>query len=122
MATDMTQNAAFLALVQNAGTGAQSTITSQTPGNGGPSTQPDGDATSQKLHQMLVAASILTAVIIVLVVVAGFSNNAGNTVIGLLSLILLVQGITKVNPFVQWIAKHQLTPSTAGIGDSIAKG
>lgn len=97
------QNAALLAIVQTGATPAVATANA-------PSTQTDGAADPASLHHMLVAAGLLSAVILILVVVAGFSNTAGNTVIILLSLILLVQGITKANPFVQWIVNHQLTP------------
>jgi hypothetical protein len=61
-------------------------------------------------HEMLVALSILLLGGMLLVLVAGESKEAGNAIIAMLSIMLFVQAITKVNPFVQWVVNHPLTP------------
>lgn len=94
---------------QFAGIAAATGVTGPTPvvGTGVAPT----DVSPVGLHQMFDAALLMSAAIFVLIVIAGISNSAGNAVIVILSMILLVQGITKVNPFVSWIAKHPLTPA-----------
>lgn len=60
---------------------------------------------------MVVALIIFFAVGMMLVIFAGESKTTGNTIAGFLALALVVQGITHVNPFVSFLAKHPLTPT-----------
>lgn len=68
-------------------------------------------ATVDSTHEMIVAIGIMAGVGMLLVIVAGQSKSAGNVIAGILGIMLLVQGITHVNPFVAFIANHPLTPS-----------
>lgn len=67
-------------------------------------------ATVETTHQMIIAIIIMGGVGMLLVIFAGESKTAGNTIAGFLGLILLVQGITKVNPFISFLTSNPLTP------------
>lgn len=67
-------------------------------------------ATASSAHEMIVAIIIMSALGMLLVILAGESPTTGNTIAAFLGLLLLVQGITHVNPFVQFVLKHPLTP------------
>lgn len=62
-------------------------------------------------HEMIVAVAIMGGIGMGAVIVAGQSRNAGNLIAGILAIMLLVQGITHVNPFVSFLAAHPLTPT-----------
>ena len=68
------------------------------------------DVTLKDAHNMLVAFAILVAFVLGLTMLAGMSTDAGQFCAGLMLLLLLLQGIGHVNPFVQWVANHPLTP------------
>lgn len=77
-------------------------------------------ATVDSTHEMIVAVGIMAGVGMLLVIIAGQSKNAGNVIAGVLGIMLLVQGITHVNPFVAFIANHPLTPSpTVGTNKTV---
>lgn len=71
-------------------------------------------ATATTAHNMLVALAILLSFGMLLVLVAGESPEAGNAIIAFLVIIVFVQLITKVNPFIEWVNKHPLTPNGVG--------
>lgn len=85
------------------------TILPPVTGSGLPIYQTEANAASA--HQMFVAILILAAFGMIMILIAGQSKTAGNVVAGFLFIMLLVQGITRVNPFVAWVAKHPLTPT-----------
>jgi hypothetical protein len=62
---------------------------------------------------MLVALLIMSGVGMILIVIAGQSKNAGNAVALLLTILLVEQGITHVNPLAEFLVKHPLTPPQA---------
>lgn len=70
-------------------------------------------ATAATTHQMLVAIGILLLGGMLLVLIAGESDSAADAVLGFLAILLVVQGITKVNPFIEWVNKHPLIPSAS---------
>lgn len=80
------------------------------PKTGNISGEVPNTATAETTHQMFVAIAILLAFGMLLILIAGESEEAGNAIIAFLGIIVFVQLVTKVNPFVQWIAKHPLTP------------
>lgn len=96
---------ANLPSVQEPTTGALQQWSAQTP------------ATTESTHQMLVALAILSAVGMLLVIVAGISDDSADGVLLVVGALLLVQAITHVNPFVAWLANHPLTPAQAGIAN-----
>ena len=61
-------------------------------------------------HQMVVAVGIIGAFIAFMVVLAGTSPRVGHACVAFMFCLILVQGITHVNPFVEWTQKHPLTP------------
>lgn len=68
-------------------------------------------ASTETVHQMFVAVAILLLIGMLLVIVAGIGDSEGNAVLGLLSILLVVQAVTHVSPFVAWLANHPLTPA-----------
>ncbi len=68
-------------------------------------------ATAKSTHEMFVAIIILASIGMLLVILAGESSSAGNTIAAFLGIILLVQGITHVNPLVSFLNAHPLTPA-----------
>lgn len=74
-------------------------------------------ATVQSTHEMLVALAILSAVGMLLVIIAGISDDAADAVLLIVGALLLVQAVTHVNPFVAFLADHPLTPVQAGISN-----
>lgn len=72
-----------------------------------------GTASVETLHQFMVALAILLIVGLILIEIAGASKTAGNFVIGLFGIMLLVQLVTRTSPFTLWIASHPLTPNRA---------
>lgn len=80
--------------------------------NSTPTASPKVAASAASNHQMIVAVLIMLTFIMLCTLVAGESKAAGNAILGLLVIMLVVQGVTKVNPFVSWIARHPLTPQT----------
>lgn len=67
-------------------------------------------ATAETTHQMLVAIVIMIGVGMLLVILAGQSETAGNAIASVLGIMLLVQGITHVSPFAAFLTSHPLTP------------
>lgn len=70
-------------------------------------------ATLESTHQMAVAVLIMGAVGMFAIVLAGQSKATGNAIAGVLAIMLVVQGITRVNPFIEFFANHPLTPVTS---------
>lgn len=75
-----------------------------------PKYQVEADASTT--HDMLVATAIMAGVGMFAVILAGQSKTTGNVIAGILAIMLLVQGLTHVNPFVEFLANHSLTPKT----------
>jgi len=71
-------------------------------------------ASAASNHEAFVALLILTGFVFLLTVIADQSKAAGNTIIGFLVLVGIVQGITHANPLVAWLAAHPLTPQQGG--------
>lgn len=67
-------------------------------------------ASAASNHEMFVALIIMLTFVMLCILVAGENSKVGNGIVGLFVFLLAVQGITKVNPFVAWIANHPLTP------------
>lgn len=70
-----------------------------------------GGVTAQSARQFLVSMLILLVFVIVMTMVAGASPEVGKGVVAVFATLLLLQGITHVNPFVQWMEHHPLTPA-----------
>jgi hypothetical protein len=68
-------------------------------------------ASIETTHEMIVAVGIMAGAGMLAVIVAGQSKTAGNAIAAALGIMLLVQGITHVNPFVSFLAAHPLTPT-----------
>lgn len=68
------------------------------------------NATIQSTHEMMVSLGIMTGIGLILIVIAGQSKSAGNTVAVLLAVLLLEQGIFHVNPLAAFLAGHPLIP------------
>ena len=68
-------------------------------------------ATAASTHEMFIAVAVLLAVGMVLTLVAGESDSAANAIIAALCIIVFIQLVTKVNPFISWITTHPLTPA-----------
>lgn len=67
-------------------------------------------ATRDTTHEMLVALLVFVMTGILLIEIGGISNQSGNVIIALLAIMLTVQAITRVNPFVEFFEHHPLTP------------
>lgn len=84
--------------------------------NGGTSTSGDhpGNMTNtsaKKAQQFLVALVLMFAFVLTMTLVAGTSQKVGRGVLAFFLLMLLLQGMTHVNPFVDWVERHPLTPT-----------
>lgn len=82
---------------------------------------PQVPADVETTHEMLVAVTIMAGIGMLAVIVAGQSKQAGNLIAGILAIMLVVQGITHVNPFVAFIADHPLTPSNIATSNPYTK-
>lgn len=78
-------------------------------------------ATIASTHQMLVALAIFAGVGMLLVIIADDDDNAGKLIAGVLAIMLVVQGITRVNPLVAFLSNHPLIP-TVPVNPNIAAG
>ncbi len=67
-------------------------------------------ATAASAHDMFIAIAVLAVFVYVMVLVAGTSKTAGRTVVLMFAALLLLQGMTHVNPFLQWMVAHPLQP------------
>lgn len=65
-----------------------------------------------QVHQALVAVLIMGVFVYLMVLLAGTSPAAGKIIATLFIGLLLIQGATHVNPFVEWVNKHPLQPTT----------
>lgn len=61
-------------------------------------------------HAMLVSLAILLSGGLLLILVAGESEEAGNVIMVALGIMLFVQASTKASPLVEWVTAHPLTP------------
>jgi hypothetical protein len=71
-----------------------------------------GGVTAASTHQAIVAILIMAVFVYLMVLLAGTSPAAGKIISTLFIGLLLIQGATHVNPFVEWVNKHPLTPTT----------
>jgi len=69
-------------------------------------------ASATQVHQALVAILIMGAFVYLMTLIAGTSKAAGNIIVVLFIGLLLIQGATHVNPFVEWVNKHPLQPTS----------
>ena len=68
------------------------------------------DATLANAHAMFVSVGIMVAFVVVMTFVAGAGPSAGKASVGIMFLLLLLQGISHVNPIASFMAQHPLTP------------
>jgi hypothetical protein len=68
--------------------------------------------TATQVHQALVAILIMGAFVYLMALIAGTSKAAGEIIVTLFIGLLLIQGATHVNPFVEWVNKHPLQPTS----------
>jgi hypothetical protein len=68
--------------------------------------------TATQVHQALVAILIMGAFVYLMTLLAGTSPAAGKIIVTLFIGLLLIQGATHVNPFVEWVNKHPLQPTS----------
>ncbi len=65
-----------------------------------------------QVHQAIVAILIMGAFVYMMTLLAGTSPAAGKIIGALFVGLLLIQGAGHVNPFVEWVNRHPLTPTT----------
>lgn len=70
------------------------------------------NVSAESTHQAIVAILIMGVFVYIMVIVAGISPGAGKTVSALFIGLILIQGAAHVNPFVEWVNKHPLTPTS----------
>ena len=68
--------------------------------------------TAETAHQMMVAVLVLVITVYIGILVAGVSPRVGKGIAALMLLLLFLQGVTRVNPLMEWILNHPLTPTT----------
>ena len=71
-----------------------------------------GGTSAQSARQFLIALAVLIVFVLVMTMLAGMSPGAGRGITLFFVAMLVLQGITHVNPFVQWVESHPLTPSS----------
>lgn len=69
------------------------------------------DVTLSSAHEMLIAVAVMSGFVIVATIIAGLSKQSGRAMLGLMLLLLLLQGIGHASPFTAWVLKHPLTPT-----------
>ncbi len=67
-------------------------------------------ATASSAHDMLIAIAVLSVFVFAMVLIAGTGKNAGRTIVFLFTALLILQGMTHVNPFLEWIVSHPVNP------------
>lgn len=72
--------------------------------------KPAPPLTSAQAHHALVSIAILLAFVIGGTVLAGVNPSLGHGILALFMVMLLMQGITHVNPITEWSDSHQFTP------------
>ena len=83
-------------------------VTTQTPA-ATPATT--ASVTLSDSHEMFIAIGVMAGFVVVAVVIAGINQETGRAMLALMFLLLLLQGLSHTNPFVQWAQKHPLTPA-----------
>jgi len=68
--------------------------------------------TAETAHQMMVAVLVLVVAVYIGILVAGVSPRIGKGIAGVMALLLFLQGVTRVNPVMDWVLNHPLTPAT----------
>ena len=71
---------------------------------------PAAPITAAGAHHALVSIGILLAFVIVSTILAGVNPSLGHGILALMLVMLLMQGITHVNPVTEWSADHQFQP------------
>ncbi len=87
-------------------TGAHAAPTTANPGVA----RPTAPITAAGAHHALVSIGILLAFVIVSTILAGANPALGHGILALMLVMLLMQGITHVNPITEWSANHQFQP------------
>lgn len=78
--------------------------------NGDGATHPAGPTMSAAAaHHALISIGILLAFVIVSTILAGANPALGHGIVALMLVMLLMQGITHVNPITEWVNNHQFT-------------
>lgn len=85
------------------------TKTAKTPGALRGANDP---ATAASAHAALIAFAILLLFVYLMVLIAGVSRGAGRIAVVTMLSLLVIQGVTHVSPFVAFIGKHPLTPTS----------
>lgn len=67
-------------------------------------------ATASTAHQMIEAILVMGAFVVIMTMVADTGPNAGRMAVALMVALVILQGITHINPFVSFVANHPLTP------------
>jgi uncharacterized membrane protein YfcA len=65
-------------------------------------------------HEMFIALAMMVGFVIGATIIAGLNQEVGRAMLGLMILLLIMQGITHVNPFTQWVLNHPLQPTGKG--------
>lgn len=75
------------------------------------------NATAKTTHDMLVAIVIFTGVGFLAVILAGESKTVGNSIAGVLGIMLFTQGVMHINPLASFLANHSLMPKHEPTGN-----
>ncbi len=85
-------------------------VTPGTPGFKAPTVPAVPPVTAAQAHHALVSIGILLAFVIVSTILAGANPALGHGILALMLVMLLMQGITHVNPITEWSASHTFEP------------
>jgi hypothetical protein len=84
-------------------TQAQSHTQPQTP-TGKP------EVTLKDTHDMFIAIGIMAGFVMFATIIAGINQECGRAMLGLMFLLLFLQGVGHVSPFTNWVKIHPLQP------------
>lgn len=68
------------------------------------------DVTAANTHEMFIAVAIMLGFVYAAAVIAGTGRNVGRLVLVFFVGLLILQGVTHVNPLARFLADHPLTP------------